>query len=291
MTGQGRGVGSQNGYQVSVEATSVNRRQAETVVNGARELDGLEGRARDLVARYVSRGRVSVKTALQVDPGQEGGAAVRLNVPLAKAYHAELTKLRKALGLTESIGLDLVIRAPGVVQTGDDLNASEVYWPAFEEGLRQALERMVKMRVREGTHLKKDLQNRIKQMERSVRGIGRLAPAVVQRYREQLRARIADAGFDKPDPNDERLLREIVYFADRSDISEELSRLGSHFKQFRDCLKRSEPVGRTLDFLAQEMNREVNTIGSKANDSRISAEVVVLKTELEKFREQAQNIE
>jgi uncharacterized protein (TIGR00255 family) len=114
---------------------------------------------------------------------------------------------------------------------------------------------------------------------------------VAERYRRQLVERIKSAGLEAPGSDDDRLLKEVVYFADRSDISEELSRLQSHFQQFQDCLRSKEPVGRTLDFLAQEMNREVNTIGSKANDSAISREVVTLKTELEKFREQAQNVE
>jgi len=114
---------------------------------------------------------------------------------------------------------------------------------------------------------------------------------VQERYREQLRQRIKNAGLPEPATDDERLLKEIVYFADRSDISEELTRLQSHFQQFDDCVKSSEPVGRVLDFLAQEMNREINTIGSKANDGAIARQVVTLKTELEKFREQAQNVE
>ena len=114
---------------------------------------------------------------------------------------------------------------------------------------------------------------------------------MVERYREQLRERIKNAGLPLPKEDDERLLKEIIYFADRSDISEELTRLQSHFKQYDECAKSDEPVGRTLDFLAQEINREVNTIGSKANDSLISREVVTLKAELEKFREQAMNVE
>jgi uncharacterized protein (TIGR00255 family) len=114
---------------------------------------------------------------------------------------------------------------------------------------------------------------------------------VAQRYREQLVERIKAAGLELPQTDDERLLKEVVYFADRSDISEELTRLQSHFQQFEDCRKSREPVGRMLDFLAQEMNREINTIGSKANDSVISREVVTLKAELEKFREQVQNVE
>ena len=128
-------------------------------------------------------------------------------------------------------------------------------------------------------------------MRRAAAKIQRHVPVVAQRYREQLRERVKGAGLEAPAPDDERLLKEIVYFAERSDISEELTRLQSHFQQFDDCLKSKEPVGRVLDFLAQEMNREVNTIGSKANDSLISRDVVTLKAELEKFREQAQNVE
>jgi uncharacterized protein (TIGR00255 family) len=117
------------------------------------------------------------------------------------------------------------------------------------------------------------------------------APQAAERYRQQLIERIKSAGLQAPSADDERLLKEVVFFADRSDISEELTRLQSHFEQFNDCVKSKEPVGRMLDFLAQEMNREINTIGSKANDALISREVVILKAELEKFREQAQNVE
>src|SRR6201995_1026706 len=128
-------------------------------------------------------------------------------------------------------------------------------------------------------------------MRKSTSEVQKRAPEVQKRYREQLIQRVKNAGVEAPGIDDHRLLKEVVYFADRSDISEELTRLQSHFQQFDDCLKTKEPVGRTLDFLAQEMNREINTIGSKANDSLISREVVILKAELEKFREQAQNVE
>jgi uncharacterized protein (TIGR00255 family) len=147
------------------------------------------------------------------------------------------------------------------------------------------------MREREGAHLSKDLQRRIALLRKSVERVKRQAPEVLKRYQDQLRERIRNAGLETPAPDDERLLKEIVYFTDRSDISEELTRLESHFQQFDDSVKSKEPVGRTLDFLAQEMNREVNTIGSKANDGLISREVVALKAELEKFREQVQNLE
>jgi uncharacterized protein (TIGR00255 family) len=128
-------------------------------------------------------------------------------------------------------------------------------------------------------------------MRKAARRVQKRAPEVQVRYRNQLLERIRSAGIEAEKVEEERLNKEIIFFADRSDISEEITRLQSHFKQFDDCVNSREPVGRTLDFLAQEMNREINTIGSKANDAIISREVVILKTELEKFREQAQNVE
>ena len=147
------------------------------------------------------------------------------------------------------------------------------------------------MRSREGSHLEKDLSRRVALMKKAVQRVRALAPKVVQRYREHLKKRIQQAGVTLTKEDHERLLKEIVIFTDRSDISEELARLESHFKQYCHFAASKEPVGRTLDFLAQEMNREINTIGAKANDAAIAREIVILKTELEKFREQTQNVE
>jgi uncharacterized protein (TIGR00255 family) len=182
-------------------------------------------------------------------------------------------------------------RAPGVFQTDEQIAEEEDFRPAVEKALKTALIAMVKMREREGAHLLQDLTQRVSIMRRAVAQIQKHSPGVAKRYREQLLERIKTAGLEAPGVEDDRLLKEVVYFADRSDITEELTRLQSHFKQFDDCRTSKEPVGRMLDFLAQEMNREANTIGSKANDSLISREVVTLKAELEKFREQAQNVE
>jgi uncharacterized protein (TIGR00255 family) len=146
------------------------------------------------------------------------------------------------------------------------------------------------MREREGKFLARDLGKRLDFLAQGVAEIHELAPEAAARYRDQLRGRIREAGLDVP-LEDERLLKEVVLFADRCDISEEVTRLQSHLLQFRDHLRSPEPVGRTLDFLSQEMNRELNTIGSKANAARISQLVVQLKAELEKIREQVQNIE
>jgi uncharacterized protein (TIGR00255 family) len=210
---------------------------------------------------------------------------------LAEAYVRDLALLAKHLKLSETVTLDQLVRAPGVFQTDEQLADCEDLWPAVEAALTQALEALVKMRSREGAHLAGDLTRRIAIMKKATSQVQKHAPAVAKRYRQQLTERIKNAGLETPAADDERLLKEVVYFADRSDITEELTRLQSHFQQFDDCLKSKESVGRILDFLAQEMNREINTIGSKANDSLISHQVVTLKAELEKFRDQAQNVE
>jgi uncharacterized protein (TIGR00255 family) len=290
MTGYGRGECAQDGFKVTAELSSVNRKQAEISVNLPRELEMLEGPMRELIHRHVARGRVTGRVSVHSSGGRLT-ARMHLNVPLAKAYARELERLARQLKLSGPVTLDHLVRAPGVFQTDEELAESENFWPGIERALTQALEALLKMRGREGTHLARDLTARIGIMRKCVARIVKQAPLSAERYRQQLIERIKTAGLPAPATDDERLLKEIVFFADRSDISEELTRLQSHFKQFDDCVKSSEPVGRTLDFLAQEMNREVNTIGSKANDADISREVVTLKAELERFREQAQNVE
>jgi len=290
MTGYGRGESAQDGFKVTVELSSVNRRQSEISVYLPRELEALEPRIRDEINRRIARGRLTIKVSLHAANGSWPGR-VKLNAALARAYARELNRLARELKLAGAVTLETLVRAPGVLQTDEGLTDAETFRPAVEKALQKALGALIKMREREGTHLAKDLQKRIAVVRKSVERVQKQAPEVVKRFQEQLRERIKNAGLEMPDVEDERLLKEIVYFADRSDISEELTRLQSHFQQFDDCVKSGEPVGRTLDFLAQEINREVNTIGSKANDSLISREVVSLKAELEKFREQVQNVE
>jgi uncharacterized protein (TIGR00255 family) len=290
MTGYGRGECARNGFKITVELSSVNRKQGEISVLLPRELEVLEAQIRDAVNQLIARGRITARVTLHAADGQRSGR-VRLNAPLARAYVREFNRLARELKLTGPVTLDLLARAPGVFETDEEPADAEDFWPAVEKALQHALRTLLKMRQREGSHLAKDLAGRVAIMRKSTAHIREHAPRVQERYREQLVQRVKDAGLPTPALDDDRLLKEVVYFADRSDISEELTRLQSHFQQFDDCLASREPVGRVLDFLAQEMNREINTIGSKANDSLISRSVVTLKTELEKFREQAQNVE
>jgi uncharacterized protein (TIGR00255 family) len=290
MTGYGRGESARDGFKITVELSAVNRRQSEISVNLPRELEMLEAPIRDAVNARVARGRVTARVAVHAANGQSSARA-RINLPLAKAYAAELRRLAKQLKLSGEVTLDQITRAPGVLQSDEELARTENLWPVVERALQQALAALVRMREREGSHLAQDLAARIRVMRQSAAKVQKQAPITAENYRRQLQERIRSAGLEHIAPDDERMLKEVVLFADRSDIAEELTRLQSHFQQFEDCRKAKEPVGRTLDFLAQEMNREINTIGSKANDALISREVVTLKAELERFREQAQNVE
>ena len=289
MTGYGRGECAQRGFKVTIEVSSVNRKQTEIAVNLPRDLEVLEAQVRDQINRRVARGRLTVRVSVHAAEGAAG--KMRINSELAKIYAKELRALAKALHLAEAVTLDMLTRAPGVLQPAEEIGEAEEVWPATEKALDAALDILLKMREREGACLARDLKSRVTSLRAGVRRVQTRAPEVAERYREQLLARIKAAGLEAPGLEDERLVKEIFYFADRSDISEELTRLQSHFQQFDDCVKSTEPVGRTLDFLSQEINREINTIGSKANDSAISREVVLLKAELEKFREQVQNVE
>jgi uncharacterized protein (TIGR00255 family) len=289
MTGYGRGECAQRGFKVTIEVSSVNRKQMEIAVNLPRDLEVLEAQIRDLINRRVARGRLTVRVSVHAAEGAVG--RMRINSDLAKIYVRELRALAKSLHLGETVTLDMLTRAPGVLQPAEEIREAEEVWPATEKALNAAIDILLKMREREGASLGKDLKSRVTSLRAGVRRVQIRAPKAAERYREQLLARVKVAGLETPGPDDERLVKEIVYFADRSDISEELTRLQSHFQQFDDCVKSTEPVGRTLDFLSQEINREINTIGSKANDCDISREVVLLKAELEKFREQVQNIE
>jgi len=290
MTGHGRGECSQDGFKITVELSSVNRKQSEISINLPREMELLEAQIRDIINQQISRGRVTARVALHAGASKLS-ARMHLNVPLAKAYARELTRLSKQLKLPGPVTLEHLARAPGVFQTDEQIVEEENFWPAVEAALRKALNALLEMRRREGQHLAGDLAARVANMRKSVARIQKHAPGVAKRYREQLLQRIKSAGLEAPGLEDDRLVKEVVYFADRSDISEELTRLQSHFQQYDECRKSREPVGRMLDFLAQEMNREINTIGAKANDKLISCEVVTIKAELEKFREQAQNVE
>jgi uncharacterized protein (TIGR00255 family) len=290
MTGFGRGETLYNGHKITTEVSSVNRRQLEIEADLPEMLRILEPRIRETVAKYISRGRITVRIRTEpIDMVQS--TIVRANVTAAKRCLQELHKLITELDLHTEIQLDHLLRIPGVIElTRAELDPAAL-WPGLQKSLGLALKALVEMRAREGQHLKADLKKRIAIMQRNHNAIKKRAPLVVEHYKKRLWEKLQAAQVTITNEDRDRLTRELVLFADRCDITEELTRLQSHFNQFIKLLDTEKPVGRTLDFLCQEMVREINTIGAKANDLLISQHVVSLKSELEKIREQVQNIE
>jgi uncharacterized protein (TIGR00255 family) len=288
MTGYGRGEVDHDGAKFSVELNSVNRKQSDIVVNLPRDLTELEPRIRQTINETISRGRTNVLVCLL--NGFNGTRKLALDTELARSYHEAMRALQKELSAPGEITIGTILQAPGVMRAPEEAIKAEEVWPPVQEALRAALVELVKMREREGKHLAKDLIHRLKAMRKTLKEIRALHPDVVKKHRAALLDRIQKAGLPIA-IDDERLVKEVSFFADRSDISEELTRLDSHLAQFAHHLRKNEPVGRTLEFITQEIFREVNTLGSKANDAAISQRVVECKAELEKIREQIQNLE
>lgn len=288
MTGYGRGEIDFNGAKLTVELNTVNRKQSDVVVNLPRDLAGLELRIRQTINEKISRGRTNVLVNCHDEPTTSHKLA--LDTELARSYRDAMRALQRELDAPGEITIGTILQAPGVMRAPEQtLDADEV-WPALDRALRVALNELIKMREREGKHLAKDLIHRLKVIRKWLKEIRVRHPEVVKKFRAALLDRLDKA--DVPiDQNDERLLKEVSFFADRSDISEELTRLESHLAQFAHHLRRNEPVGRTLEFITQEIFRELNTLGAKANDALISQHVVACKAELERIREQIQNLE
>jgi uncharacterized protein (TIGR00255 family) len=288
MTGYGRGETDYSGTKFSVELNSVNRKQSDVVINLPRDLAALEPRIRQTINENISRGRTNVVVNYQ--NGSSGPRTLALDVDLARSYHDAMRALQKELNAPGEITIGAILQAPGVMRTPEEAFDSSATWLAVERALRSALNELIKMREREGKHLAKDLIRRLKAMRKQIKEIRGLHPDVVKKYRTVLLERIQKAGLPIS-VEDERLIKEVTFFADRADVSEELTRVESHLAQFAHHLRRHEPVGRTLEFITQEIFRELNTLGAKANDAGISQRVVLCKAELEKIREQIQNLE
>jgi uncharacterized protein (TIGR00255 family) len=288
MTGYGRGETDYSGTKFSVELNSVNRKQSDVVINLPRDLAALEPQIRQTINENISRGRTNVVVSYQ--NGSSGPQKLALDVDLARSYHDAMRALQKELNAPGEITIGAILQAPGVMRAPEEAIDSSAAWPGIERALRAALNELIKMREREGKHLAKDLIRRLKAMRKEIKEIRGLHPDVVKKYRVALLERIQKAGLPIS-AEDERLIKEVTFFADRADVSEELTRVESHLAQFAHHLRRHEPVGRTLEFITQEIFRELNTLGAKANDAGISQRVVVCKAELEKIREQIQNLE
>jgi uncharacterized protein (TIGR00255 family) len=289
MTAFGRGEVEAGDTLINVEIRTVNHRYRDVLIRLPKPLQPLEEVLRARVAEAVGRGRVEVGFQLETR-GEQPDVEVELNVPLAQAY------VRVFRELQERFGADPMVRADALCQFRDvilvrpvERDTETLKGPALE-ALSDALGAMDRMRAVEGGAIDEDFRRRIRMLRDRLEQIEARAPQVVEEYDKRLRERVsALAGEIELDPN--RLAQEVATFAGRCDITEEVVRSRSHLNQFEQYLDADEPVGRRLDFLLQEMNREANTISSKASDATISTTVVEVKGELEKLREQVQNVE
>lgn len=278
-----------SGVTFSVEVFSVNKKNLELRVSLPKEALQLEPFVRQIAAKRLARGFITIRINIKAEESFLRDS-VKINEPLAHVYLKKIRNLQERHDIPGDIGITDIIRLPGVIN--DELESSE--FMKNEEDLsvsvNAALDKLIEMRTREGESLKKDIENRISFLETLVAKVKPMAEKIPELQREQLLKRLNESGL-QIGSGDERLLRELVIFSDKSDVTEEITRLKSHFKQFREFMGKSEPCGRSLDFLTQELQREITTVGNKALQSEITPLIVEFKTELEKIREQIQNIE
>jgi uncharacterized protein (TIGR00255 family) len=288
MTGYGKHEVSLENGRIIVEIRSVNHRYTEIFVKLPRTLLALENDVRKTVAERLKRGKIEVYI-LQEGMAAAGGLP-QVNLPLAKAYYEAFTKMKESLGIYDPVSLSLIASQKDLLVTEENCDRAEGLRDALIAAVRDAADNLDAMRSREGSALLEDLQTRRKLLSGLVDRIMERTPLAVAensaRYKTRVMQLAADSGVDEG-----RLAQEIALMAERWDINEELVRFNSHIKQFDETLELNEPIGRKLDFLIQELNREVNTIGSKANDAEVTSIIIELKAEMEKIREQVQNIE
>jgi len=288
MTGYGRNEAVINGKKITCEIKSVNHRYSDYTVKVPRYYGFMEDRVRTYVSGFISRGKVDVYVA--VESYDETDREIKLNTGLAKSYIDALCTLRDTFGLKDDITVSHVARYSDIFRAERPEEDEEELWSAVLTVMQPMMEQFLSMREREGERIEKDLCQRVEYMKTLCEKIDKRSPETVKEYSDRLYAKIKEVLEDRA-VDEARVLTEVAIFADKVAVNEEIVRLESHFKEFYNIISKNEPAGRKLDFLIQEINREVNTTGSKCNDIEIARLVVELKGEIEKLREQIQNIE
>ncbi|NMA86299.1 MAG: YicC family protein [Tissierellia bacterium] len=289
MTGFGRGESQNEDYSFSIEIKTVNHRYNDIVVRMPKYLNYLEEKVKSIIKNKINRGRVEVY--IELEYLNDSNLDISIDMPLAKSYKSQLDIMIEELNIEDEVRLLHMLMFPDIIRKEKREIEEDLLWESLETALEIALDYVVDMRVKEGIILKQDMESKIFKIQEELFIIEKRSPIVVVEYREKLENRISELINKDIKIDEDRLNYEIAFFADRSDINEEVVRLRSHCNQFLNSLNDIEPVGRRLDFLLQEMNREVNTIGSKSDDITISNCVVNIKSQLEKIREQVQNVE
>ena len=290
MTGFGRGTATGEDFKVAVEIKTVNNRYLDIHLRLTQELTALEMKLRKLIGARLSRGRVD----LSVNFDRTGTATYQVNRELIAGYVNTLREVQQEFNLAGEVDINTLMRLPGALSTSRD-GLDEATAASVEQAVNEALDDLEKMRASEGATLAEEMRVRVAKIEAEVPAIENAAAGLVDAYRQRLQKRIAElvarGGNQAVDVDAGRLAQEVAYLADRSDISEELVRLRSHLEQFRAALDAAGEVGKRLDFLLQELNREANTVLSKSTDVSIKDAGLAIKAEVEKLREQVQNVE
>lgn len=288
MTGYGRHEVCDGGKKIMVEIKSVNHRYSDYSIKVPRHYGYLEDKIREYVSKYVQRGKIDIYVS--IESYGEADKEIILNEDLARNYIEVLRSMSEKFNLPDDITVSSVARYQEIFKSERKEENDEEIWGLVKNVLDPAVSAFSDMRSREGERLYSDLSARVEYMKELAKKVDERSPKTVEEYRNKLYQKIKELVEEK-DIDEARILTEVAIFADKVAVNEEMVRLASHFDEFYDIAKKDEPAGRKLDFLTQEINREVNTTGSKANDIEIAKLVVELKAELEKFREQIQNIE
>ncbi|MEH7117833.1 YicC/YloC family endoribonuclease [Neobacillus vireti] len=287
MTGFGRGKTEAGSFSVNVEIKTVNHRFSEINIRMPRQLLKIEDKMKKTLSQHIRRGRVEVYVSVE----GEGTVARKIQVDwkLIEEYFQFINEAKSKYGIEGTITIQELLNRTDLLHIEESETGNEEIEKLVLSALKEAVTLLKQMRVAEGEELKKDLLAISAQLDANITELQKFAPLVVQAFKERLTKRMQE--FVNGQLDETRILTEVAVFADKADINEEITRLRSHIQQFLQTLNESEPIGRKLDFLVQEMNREANTIGSKANDSNIAKKVVEIKSLLEKLKEQVQNIE
>ena len=288
MTGFGRAEAVSKERKVSVELKSVNHRYLDLNIKMPKRLSYFEGEIRNVMKTYIRRGKVDV--FITYEDYTMGGMALKYNSELAKEYLGYLNQMSEELGIENDIRVSTLSRYPDIFTMEEQAPDEEALWSFLEGPLHEACRKFVETREREGVNLKRDLLEKLKGLEAKVDVVEKRSPEVVKAYREKVEAKMHEL-LEDSQIDDSRIAAEVILFSDKICNDEETVRLRSHIHGMRKILDENEGVGRKMDFMAQEMNREANTILSKSNDLTVSNAAIDLKTEIEKIREQIQNIE
>ncbi|PON18754.1 YicC family protein [Candidatus Entotheonella serta] len=288
MTGYGRSEVRDEQLHFTIEMRSVNHRYLDISLRYPRVYAPLETRMKQLMGDYFTRGRIEVTVAQQALGASD--RAVTLDHALAQQYHRALNQLQEGLRLPGTVDLNMLLTLREILKIEEVETDVEDVWKLMQIGFEQASEALQHMRLQEGAFLVEDLRSRLELIGRHIASIRQRVPLVITTYRERLEERIAEL-FQVHDLDPDRLHQEVILLAERTDVAEELTRLEAHLQAMTGLLEAEGAIGRKVEFLLQEVNREVNTIASKSNDAEISQVVVEIKSELERMREQIQNVE